>query len=100
VLAIALLLGSSSVQLGRGGRDAEREINPLPDLTGEQRKMANTERQAALKRDTDRLLQLATDLKLQVDRSNENVLSVDVMKKAEEIEKLAKSVKEKMRGNL
>ena len=60
---------------------------------------ANKQRQTELKRDTDRLLQLATELKLQVDKSSENVLSLDVMKKAEEIEKLAHSVRQKMKGN-
>ncbi|MFB3814017.1 MAG: hypothetical protein ACE14L_07880 [Terriglobales bacterium] len=58
----------------------------------------NKQRQMELKRDTDRLLQLATELKLYVDKTNENMLSLDVIKKAEEIEKLAKSVKGKMRG--
>jgi len=33
-----------------------------------------------------------------VDKANENTLSVDVIRKAEEIEKLAHSVKEKMKG--
>src|SRR3954463_13361120 len=35
----------------------------------------NKERQAALRRDTDRLLDLANELKQQVDKSNENILS-------------------------
>jgi len=61
-------------------------------------KKANEQRQAELKRDTDKLLQLSTELKQYVDKSNENVLSVDVLRKAEEIEKLAHSVKTKMRG--
>jgi hypothetical protein len=61
-------------------------------------KKANLERQAALKADTDKLVKLAAELKEYVDKSNENVLSVDVMKKAEEIEKLAHSVKDKMKG--
>lgn len=61
-------------------------------------KKANQQRQADLKRDTDKLLKLATELKQYVDKSNENVLSMDVIKKAEEIEKLARSVKEKMKG--
>jgi hypothetical protein len=56
------------------------------------------ERVAALKNDTDKLLKLSIELKSYVDKSNENVLSVDVVKKAEEIEKLAKSVKDKMKG--
>jgi len=33
-----------------------------------------------------------------VDKTNEGTLSVDVVKKAEEIEKLAHSVKDKMKG--
>ena len=62
-------------------------------------KKANQERQAELKRDADKLFQLARELKQYVDKSNENVLSLDVLKKAEEIERLAHSVKEKMKGN-
>lgn len=62
-------------------------------------KKANRERQAAIQRDTDKLLELATQLKENVDKSTENTLSMDVVKKAEEIEKLAHSVKEKMKGN-
>ncbi len=64
----------------------------------EQEKRRNKERQAALKEDTDKLLALATELKQYVDKSNENILSLDVMKKAEEIEKLAKQVEKKMRA--
>ena len=62
-------------------------------------KKANQERQAQLKQDTEKLLQLSTELKQYVEKTNENVLSVNVIKKAEEIEKLAHSVKEKMKGN-
>ncbi len=61
-------------------------------------KRANLERQASLKADTEKLLKLSSELKDYVDRSNENILSIDVVKKAEEIEKLAHSVKEKMKG--
>jgi hypothetical protein len=60
-------------------------------------KARNSQRQEQLMRDTNKLLQLATELKAQVDQTNKDVLSVDVVKKAEQIEKLAKSVKEKMR---
>lgn len=62
-------------------------------------KKANEQRQAQLKKDTDQLLKLATELKAYVDKTNENVLSLDVMKKADEIEKLAHSVKDKMKGS-
>jgi len=62
-------------------------------------KKANEQRQAELKKDTEKLLKLSTELKEYVDKSNENILSLDVIKKAEEIEKLARSVKVKMRGD-
>lgn len=61
-------------------------------------KKAAKERIAALKSDTDKLLKLSNELKTYVDKSDEHVLSLDVIKKAEEIEKLAKSVKDKMKG--
>ncbi len=65
----------------------------------EMAKKANQARQADLKRDTEKLVTLATELKEYVDKTNESTLSVNVIKKAEEIEKLARSVKEKMKGN-
>lgn len=61
-------------------------------------KKAAKDRVAALKTDTDKLLKLSIELKAYVDKSDENVLSLDVIKKAEQIEKLAKSVKDKMKG--
>jgi hypothetical protein len=67
-------------------------------LAHEMAKKANLERQAQLKTDTDRLFKLSQELKEYVDKSNENVLSVNVLRKAEEIEKLARSVKDKMKG--
>ncbi len=86
--------------VGRGdsvpaGDDAsEAQQQQARDLA----KKANLSRQALLKADTDKLLKLAVELKDYVDKSNENVLSLDVLKKAEEIEKLAHSVKDKMKG--
>ena len=61
-------------------------------------KKANKQRAAKLKDDTDKLLKLSVELKAYVDKSDENVLSMDVIRKCEEIEKLAKSVREKMKG--
>ena len=67
-------------------------------ITHDMEKKAAKERVTALKNDTDKLLKLSVELKSYVDKSDENVLSLDVIKKADEIEKLAKSVKEKMKG--
>jgi hypothetical protein len=52
-----------------------------------------SERQKKLAADTDKLLALATDLKKEVDKTNKDILSIEVVKKADEIEKLARSMK-------
>ncbi|HWC19296.1 MAG TPA: hypothetical protein VG498_19955 [Terriglobales bacterium] len=78
----------------------EKPKDPVEEKMEHQREKAmNKDRQTNLQKDTDRLLKLATELKESVDKSSEHTLSLDVIKKAEEIEKLAKSVKEKMRGS-
>jgi len=74
------------------------EDDAREQLEHDMAKKAVKERVAALKTDTDKLLKLSVELKQYVDKSDENVLSLDVIKKADEIEKLAKSVKDKMRG--
>jgi glutamine synthetase type III len=61
---------------------------------------ANKKRQQDIRDDTDKLFQLATELKAAVDKTNENLLSLDVIHKAEEVEKLAKKVKEKMKESV
>lgn len=63
----------------------------------EQQKQLNKNRQEKLKKDTDKLLALTLELKQYVDKTNENVLSVEVIRKAEEIEKLARQVRERMK---
>ncbi len=80
-------------------RTVPAEDEARSKLERDMAKKANQERQLALKRDTEKLLKLSTELKEYVDKTNENMLSLDVVKKAEEIEKLARSVKTKMKGN-
>ena len=63
----------------------------------ERMKAMNKDRARRITRDTDKLLQLATELKQYVDKTNENILSVEVIKKAEEVEKLARTIREKMK---
>jgi hypothetical protein len=61
---------------------------------------ANKKRQQDIREETDKLFQLAAELKAAVDKSNENLLSLDVVRKADEVEKLAKKVKEKMKESV
>jgi hypothetical protein len=84
---------------GNGRNTTTEPPSPLDGPRAEQQEKArSSDRQKRLVADTDKLLALATDLKQQVDKTNPNILSVDVIKKAEEIEKLAHSVKERMKG--
>jgi hypothetical protein len=73
-------------------------LSRADNLRVEQEKMRISERQKRLVEDTDKLLALTTALKEQVNESDKNILSLDMVKKAEEIEKLAHSVKERIKG--
>ena len=64
----------------------------------EMQKKANLQRQQEIRKDSEKLLELATELKQAVDKSSADTLSLDVIKKADQIEKLAKTVKDKMKG--
>jgi hypothetical protein len=58
---------------------------------------ANAARKKQISADSVKLLKLATDLKADVDKTDKDTLSVGVIRKADEIEKLAHDVKEKMK---
>jgi hypothetical protein len=58
---------------------------------------ANAARHKQIADDSARLLKLATELKSEVDKTTKDTLSLTVVRKADEIEKLAHGVKEKMK---
>jgi hypothetical protein len=70
---------------------------PLPKLADPKEQLK--EGQKSLRRDVDRLVQLAKDLKEETDKTKEtDVLSLSLVKKAEDIEKLAHQIKERIRA--
>jgi hypothetical protein len=86
------------------GPDASRPLdaNQIMTMHDQQSKKANVqaanvERKRQIADDSAKLLKLATDLKAEVDKTSKDTLSLGVIRKAEEIEKLAHSVKEKMK---
>jgi len=100
-IGVAPLTGLSSQDTGPrfpGEPTEQQQDQQHVRFEREQAKKLNQQRHENLKRDTEKLVKLSNELKEYVDKSNQNVLSVDVIKKAEEIEKLAHSVKEKMKG--
>ena len=67
------------------------------DVQRQQAQAANLQRQAEIKRDSEKMFQLTQELNDYLQKTGEPVLSVDALKKAEQIEKLAKSVRSKMK---
>lgn len=68
------------------------------EIQRRQEKLRQDERQRRLVSDSDKLLALATQLHEEVGKTDKNILSVDVIRRADEIERLAHSVKERMKG--
>jgi TolA-binding protein len=67
------------------------------DVQRQQALAASQQRQAEIRRDTDKMSELTQELKDLLLKSDQGVISVDAIKKAEQIEKLAHSVKSKMK---
>ena len=72
---------------------------PLPvGMEAQRARFATDERHKKLQEDTAKLLALSTELKAEVDKTTKDELSLDVVRKAGEIEKLAHDVKERMKN--
>ncbi|HEY2039942.1 MAG TPA: hypothetical protein VGG95_09780 [Edaphobacter sp.] len=73
--------------------EAKSESAPAKvPLTPEEKKRAD------LLADTEKLYKLSQELKAEVAKSNKDTLSVSVVKKAQEVERLAKSIKDRSRS--
>lgn len=108
-VALALMTPmAGEAVLGQNGSYVPPAVNRMPspadqakmqdkDNRQQQLTEANAERRKQIAADSAALLKLATDLKAEVDKTNKDTLSITVIRKAEAIEKLAHSVKEKMK---
>ncbi|HYM78643.1 MAG TPA: hypothetical protein VE377_21920 [Candidatus Dormibacteraeota bacterium] len=67
------------------------------DIQRQQWIAANEQRQLEIRRDTRKIAELTEELKEYLEKAERGVISVDAIKKAEQIEKLAHSVKSKMK---
>jgi hypothetical protein len=101
---VALILVSGGAALLAAGAPAAappqfetRQDPAQKEMQDRMMKEANKKRQQDIRDETDKLFQLATELKAAVDKTNENMLSLDVVRKADEVEKLAHKVKDKMK---
>ena len=67
------------------------------DVQRKQAMAANLQRQEEMRRDSEKMLQLMQELNQYLQNKGQNTISVDQLKKAEQIEKLAHSVRSKMK---
>jgi len=104
-----LLAGPLTAQIGRGQSRQQIQVpnpSPFPQPTPERPPGKGEKQKEALvkynfkqmKKHADQLAELAQSLQKKIDGSNENVLSLEVVRNAEEIEKLAKKIKNEAKG--
>jgi hypothetical protein len=95
--------GSASLQNPSLPANPRREGNPEdpngPLPAGASKKALLEQHQKDIKKDIEKLYELATQLKDEVEKTDAtSVLSLGMVKKAEEIEKLAKQIKDHAKG--
>jgi hypothetical protein len=117
VSGVGLILGSGVAEAQKNGnpkppptlQNGPTMLPPLeqpatvPDpmharMDQERLKAMNEDRQKKLAADVDRLLALTNELKYSLDKTNKDQLSLEVMRKAAEIEKLAHDVQSRMKN--
>jgi len=102
--ALALLSGgwaAGGQNPGRGDtKPRDQDEDPLrPTALPNATKAILQENQKNIKKDIDKLYQLAGELKAEVEKTDSSqVLSIGLVRKAEEIEKLAKEIKSRAKG--
>jgi hypothetical protein len=78
---------------------AEMKVPPPNDSKPQKGAAGESDRKKQITDESAQLLNMALALKAEVDKTTKDTLSLNVIKKADEIEKLAKSVKEKMKNS-
>ena len=108
----ATLAGTQALLAGAQRRDNPSHLPQIPDASSPSGtddtplppavdpKTHLKEDQKELRHDVDHLLQLAKDLKDESDKTPEtDVLSLSMVKKAEDIEKLARQIRDRIRAS-
>jgi hypothetical protein len=104
LLITACSLGVSGGQtqhtepLSNPAADSDRQVIVDNSAEVRQAQLLRVQRQKQLISDSDKLLKLATDLKQQIDNTPAETLSTDSVKKAAEIEKLAHSLRQRLKN--
>ena len=80
-------------QDGKDGPQSSHPSFPAPTIEAALQPSAEEVRQAQIEEDTKKLFQLSAELRAEVAKTYKESLSLAVLKKAEEVEKLARSLK-------
>ncbi len=103
ILALAVGLGLGLLGLGlqaqfgrHPSRDQEKDEMRLPDGKSQKIEILKAEHKKS-KEDAAELLTLAQELKDEIDKGPYQVVDVRLIKKAEDIEKLARNIKNRMK---
>jgi len=83
---------------GPAGNLSQPDVTP-PALTPKQQRDLMKSSYEKMKQQVDELAGLAKSLQDQVNKSNENILSLQMVDTADKIEKLAKKIKDSARGH-
>jgi TolA-binding protein len=107
IVGLLILFGASAAAAGQGVHLPPTITQPQgtgsppvgtgDDAQRQQAIAANQQRQIDIRRDTEKIAELTQELKEYLAKTDQGVMSVDAIKKAEQIEKLAHSVKSKMK---
>ena len=102
VVALVLLAGVSVYALQRGGgrrgRVDQEEDVILPSGKSQKEEILKAEHQQNLK-DAAELAELAEQLKIELEKNDRYILSMATLKKTDDIEKLAKRIRARLRHN-
>jgi hypothetical protein len=106
-LAFGMVAVSSGAPMQQNGTYVPGAVNRMPDANDRDKmqrqndeariEAANAERKRRISVDSDKLLKMATDLKDELDKTNQDTLSVETIHKIDAIQKLAKDMKDRLR---
>ena len=86
-----------SQNLTVGSRPSTAPTGAEDEILRQQAIAANLQRQAEIRRDAEKMSELMQELRDYLAKTDQGIMSVDAIRKAEQIEKLAHSVKSKMK---
>jgi peptidoglycan hydrolase CwlO-like protein len=98
---LGVVVGTASSQnptMPRPVPPGQEPAGPDPNLPSPEKRQLD-ENEKDIKKKVERLYELATELKAEVDKTDSSkVLSLNLLKKTEEIEKLAKDIRSRSKG--